>query len=656
MAKAIATVGGVAIAPGVSLNRRLYTRPMLARAVAKMQGQLAAGETIPLVDRRDLTNLTHHDAGDDTTKIVGRVTAVSLGEGGEVRYKAAIADTTAGRDIAALVDTSDGQPPFLRGVSIRGAWAGKVRRVTADDGKPAETADDLDLDGWDYTATPGVRAAGVDTFAWASDGQQETTERVLITESVQEARVTFTEETTGDGAGQETAPAGPPEGVREALAAFLGESGHHVLVNGECATCAQVGEATATKKPYGDVPYADPGYLDTDGQQASSSGKPGVKRYPLDKKHIRPAWTYINQAKNAGQYTAAQLKRIKGRIKAAMKSIGAKVSAETAGWVISEPRQVTEAIAEWYGDPATKGSWSISASNGPVNLSLSSWSMDPADLDVILRAAADAACAALARLDPDMDGDVDVDGVGDNSDTDGDAGESARDDPAVTEDGPGDNSAEADTDPADAGTEEGDPAMGDQTSTETGGAAPAGLSPELAALLSEAVKNGIEAGIKAATPAPPAATETAPAATGTTEGTKETTVAETDEQKIERLVAEKLAAAGVKPPVAETEEQRVARLVEERLAAAGVKPPVQETEEQRIDRMLTERVQALVSDGSISVHRAGIVVEHTAPDPDQALDAKALAAMDEDSFIDTYAGPALDKHVASRTRIPAVHA
>jgi hypothetical protein len=52
---------------------------------------------------------------------------------------------------------------------------------------------------------------------------------------------------------------------------------------------------------------------------------------------------------------------------------------------------------------------------------LYSYSIDPADLDVILRAAADAACKALAALDPDMDGDTDVPGA-DAEFTDGDVG------------------------------------------------------------------------------------------------------------------------------------------------------------------------------------------------------------------------------------------
>jgi HK97 family phage prohead protease len=85
-----------------------------------------------------------------------------------------------------------------------------------------------------------------------------------------------------------------------------------------------------TKAPYGDVAYGDPGYLDADGQQCSKSGKPGVKRYPLSPDKVMAAWSYINQDKNAGQYTAAQLAAIKGRVSAAMKKAGHDVSDQTA--------------------------------------------------------------------------------------------------------------------------------------------------------------------------------------------------------------------------------------------------------------------------------------------------------------------------------------
>jgi Caudovirus prohead serine protease len=72
----------------------------------------------------------------------------------------------------------------------------------------------------------------------------------------------------------------------------------------------------ATGKPYGNVMYADPGYQ-----------KDGVKRYPLDTDaHIRAAWSYINQAKNASKYSSSDLAKIKAKIRAAMKRIGADVS------------------------------------------------------------------------------------------------------------------------------------------------------------------------------------------------------------------------------------------------------------------------------------------------------------------------------------------
>src|ERR671925_545499 len=68
--------------------------------------------------------------------------------------------------------------------------------------------------------------------------------------------------------------------------------------------------------PYGDVAYADPGY------QAD-----GKKRYPLDtEEHVRAAWSYVNQSKNAAKYSADQLAKVKAKIRAAMRKHGIKVS------------------------------------------------------------------------------------------------------------------------------------------------------------------------------------------------------------------------------------------------------------------------------------------------------------------------------------------
>jgi HK97 family phage prohead protease len=67
------------------------------------------------------------------------------------------------------------------------------------------------------------------------------------------------------------------------------------------------------KKPYGDVTYADP-----------KNGK-----YPVDtEEHARAAWSYINQAKNAGMYpmNGVTLSEVKGRIRAACKKFGIDIS------------------------------------------------------------------------------------------------------------------------------------------------------------------------------------------------------------------------------------------------------------------------------------------------------------------------------------------
>jgi Escherichia/Staphylococcus phage prohead protease len=105
-----------------------------------------------------------------------------------------------------------------------------------------------------------------------------------------------------------------------------------------------------TKAPYGDVPYADPGYLDADGNQASKSGKPGVKRYALSPDKVMAAWSYINQKDNAGQYTPAQLSAIKGKIRSAMKQHGHTVSDSDSdgrsAWATEPERRFTPGAIE----------------------------------------------------------------------------------------------------------------------------------------------------------------------------------------------------------------------------------------------------------------------------------------------------------------------
>jgi hypothetical protein len=498
MAKRIATVSGTAIAPGVSRNGRLYTRENIAKAYTRAKTRIGEGA-------RPISMRTHHAAGDDSTRIVGQVTEMTLQPDGSVKYRADIADTVHGRDIADLVDP-EGGTPFLKGVSIRGAWLGRVRRQSGPDGGLVETADDLEITGLDYTAEPGVDVADVADFKRIGDDAAETEERVLIYESVQEALV-------------ETATA---EETTEAV---------------------PVTEAADPAKPFGDVIYADPGY------QADKK-----KRYPLDTKvHVKSAWSYISQADNAKAYTAAQLKRIKGRIKPALKRFGVQIAAEN--WLI-DTAAVAETVTEHMGVGTPEGTFCLSATNGPLSITMSSYCIDPADMELILHAVADAAAAALKSVDPDMDGDMDVPGApGEDTDSDTETAESvaetgdepAPEPPAVPE------PAEATEDPAPDPAavpqkEEEEPAVSEPTTQ--------AVVPTPAATDKPAETNAMEALnakfdtltgaitdlVGKLTPAPAVATESAPAAVAPAQETVPAAVEETQEQMIARLVAEGVAA------------------------------------------------------------------------------------------------------------------
>lgn len=581
MARSIATVTGIALKPGVSLNRRLYSREHVAGMVRDAQPAIRAGNAVVgvLDGQEALSQLSHHRAEDDSTRIVGRITSLTLDDDGNARYTAALADTEHGRTIASLLDTSDGQPPFLKGVSIRGAWKGTVRKVKGPDGEPVETADGIELFGLDYTKSPGVPGAGVDTFAWSSrSGRTETTERVLITESAEESRVTITEETV---------PVDEAARLSERLDALRDTFGlvEHRLEDGSCVTCAPVGEAaqpmgkrtSGISGPGG--PYADPGY--------QADKKP---RYQLDTKaHAKSAYAYINQAGNAKAYTSAQLKRIKGRIMAALKKFGVKVSAAES-WVVDSfsPGEVTAS-----GD----GSYSVCLNNGAVCVTVSSYSVDPCDLDVVGMAAMKGACLALGAMDPDMDGDIDVPGA-DSEDDDGDndddmtyrlPGESAPAAAQVTE-----TTTDPAPEPAAVPQEDKEvPAMADTdkpavetapaaapTETATPGAPGVTLTHEQFTALMERLAPAAPAPAAEAAPEPAAAAEETP--------------------DIAAIVAAQVAEQmkGILPaapaePAGETTEAKIARLVK-----AGV----------------DEAKQALVASGSVGVGRKGAVRPASAVD------------------------------------------
>lgn len=91
----------------------------------------------------------------------------------------------------------------------------------------------------------------------------------------------------------------------------------------------------ADKKPYGDVAYADP-----------KNGK-----YPIDTaERTRAAWSYINQAKNAAEYSAKELAAIKGRIRSAARKFGIE---------IADAKALLVALCKAIGDGQDLGASSI---------------------------------------------------------------------------------------------------------------------------------------------------------------------------------------------------------------------------------------------------------------------------------------------------------
>lgn len=494
----IATIKGIWVRPGVSKNRRLYTKEHIAAAVAEGQQRIASGSG-------PLTILTHHGARDghdgDVTRTVGHVTKLGLDADGNGTFEADVADTQAGREVAALALGG-----HVKGVSMAGTWIGEPRTVQTADG-PAETADGFSLRGIDFTHSPGVTGAGL-TSAEMAEGVLAGS----ICEELEE--VAFVDE---------------PSGTTEASDA----------ANTQGST------------------YADPGYQ-----------KDKKKRYPLTSaKRVRAAWSYINQEKNAKKYSAAQLKRVKGRIQKAAKKFGIDIQAET-DFLVGELTELLEAYA------------SMSVDNGPATVRVAAFVNEPADLAATAKRIALATLAGLHALDPDNDGDIDTgDGEGDTStDTDmeaapcivcgADVPDGAKYCPACGQAVPTAESA-----PGSAPSNEGD-TVGETTNTPAGSA---------------------------------------------TESTPITLTQEQLDALVAKSTAAALEAAGVKPAVEESEELKAARKLiaeaEAAKASANGTPapgatapatPAAPVETAPVGVVTLEQVQALIAESNAKAAEAAV--------------------------------------------------
>ncbi|MFE3577849.1 hypothetical protein [Streptomyces vinaceus] len=335
----------------------------------------------------------------------------------------------------------------------------------------------MEIDGLDFTRKPGVLGARVDTYTPAGGKPEESAPdgRVLITESVQEALVHTVSET-----------AAAPVAVESAGI------------------------------------YADPGYL-----------ADKEKRLPLTTKaQAKAAWLQVRESETAREYTSAQLKRINQRVVKTLRGYGVRVSAQE-GWLIDPIGAVSEEVAECLGfsdDPGHGGSMSISLTNGPTTVTVSSWCVDPHDLDAVGRAAMAGACQAIATIDPDLDADIDVSGAS-AEDTDGDMGGEAATESALESSAP-------ETPAADTTTLEEETAMAESTTP----AAEAATAPATGGvtLTDEQFK-----ALLAAVAPQPVAVESAPAEPVAEAAPAEPApaVTESDDDRIARLVAEGIAKA-----------------------------------------------------------------------------------------------------------------
>ena len=343
-----ATIRGIFLKPGLSKNRRLYTRGNIAKAVERMQGQIQSGEGMPL------NMATSHAAAfqDDATSTVGRITNVKLLADGSAQFEAEIANTAHGRDVANLAAGK-----FIKGVSIRGEWRGNPETVVHTDGQEATTADDLAIHGIDFTNSPGVEGAEIQYASLA-----ESHNKLAIFESVETVEVVSRDE--------EMVAYEAADVIRDAVETAVEDAVNSIF------------EKDASK-PYGNVTYADPGYQ-----------KDKKKRYPIDTAaHVRAAWSYINQGDNASLYTTAQLARIKSRIKSAAKKFGINIVSEQEQ-LANDFQEILEAYA------------SISLVNDYDTINVTGQTNDPHKLRIVANRIAFGAIAAMHAIDPDDDGDI----------------------------------------------------------------------------------------------------------------------------------------------------------------------------------------------------------------------------------------------------------
>lgn len=373
-------LAGTFLYPGVSLNKRLYTKALIGKAVARMRARIDDPDGLPIVMR------THHGAGDNSRLIVGRITAVNQETDGRGTYQARWYDTAPARDLAALVQPADGGSPGLRSVSIFGWFHGE--HDTQVDGETVSTADDLEIDAIDFTATPGVVQALIDPSGAARPTESARAGLKPISETWETPVATA--------AAPEQSRAVPMTGpvIDEYSAQQMRDM-------------ADTGQAMRNDKGEPSFPIK----TKSDLRKAIRAVGRGGSDHDKIRAHIIARAKALNLTSMVPDNWNAD-----GSLK--------------DGESIGSPR--FGEIREYYPQgPDGQAGICVDAYNGPVSLTLRAVCIEPADLRAIAAAAIGAACDALRALDPDMDADIDVPGApAEDTDDDADDLTDAADDDA----------------------------------------------------------------------------------------------------------------------------------------------------------------------------------------------------------------------------------
>lgn len=392
----VAKISGVALRPGVSRNRRLYSAELIGKAAKRMQERLADPAGLPIVMR------THHDAGDDTSKIVGRVTEVSVDNDQALRYKAELIGTAVGSDMASLVT---GRNAPLRSVSIHGYWLGEPRQVKTQEGM-ADTADDLEIDAIDFTAFPGVTTAVIDRPGGGVAKESATgAVRTPISEAM-EADVVIVDEDTGWADISENAeelytvnPESSGPGSTEGL-----EPVKWSTRRGRQYELDAVDERWWVQE----AKYSADDMKDLLAKGHAMKNDSGEPSYPIaDVADLKKAIKAVGRGN-------ADHDAIRKHIMKRAKALGA-TSMIPDNWnsdgSMKESAPRLGEITEFFGDGGEASGFCIDAWSGPLSVSVRGC-VSPDQLRAAAAAAASAAMDAISAMDPDADADIDVGDMG----------------------------------------------------------------------------------------------------------------------------------------------------------------------------------------------------------------------------------------------------